>query len=120
MADLLDTLPKRIKVGSFTFAVERVASSHPDLQQDLGACWGLTQFQRPRILLDDSMPLDRLVNTVWHEVNHAINHSYGIQDGCDEESIACQSANGWMQVNLDNPKLEQWLHRAWRELRKAR
>lgn len=120
MGDLLATLPKSVKVGSFTFTLTRVDSAHPDLQQDVGACWGLTLFSRCRILLDESMPLDRLVNTLWHEINHAINHSYGVHDGAEEETVATQNANGWMQVSLDNPKLEQWFHRAWRELRKAR
>lgn len=117
MSDLRATLPKKIKVGSFTFRLELVPTGSPDLGENN---YGMTIFDGCRIVIDDSLALDRLVNTVIHEVNHAVNHSYGVTDGAEEETIATQTANGWMQVMLDNPKLELWLHRAWRELRKTR
>jgi hypothetical protein len=117
MKFLVEKLPQRVKVGSYTFSIDLVPSGTPSLGEDN---YGMTLFDSCRIFLDDGLSFDRLVNTVLHEVSHAVNHTYGISDGAEEETIATQSANGWMQVLLDNPKLELWLHQAWRELRKTR
>jgi len=91
MNDLIAKLPARVKVGSFTFAIHLVQSGAPDL----GENYGMTFFDDCRILLDGESTLDRFVNTLIHEIGHAVNHSYGIADGAEEEeTIACQSANG--------------------------
>jgi hypothetical protein len=121
----VERLPKRLRIGSFTFKLLLVAKDHPDLngEDDEGepySCLGLTDAETTRILMATDSEFDQFVNTLIHEIGHAINHSYGIHGGEEEEHITTQSANGWMQVNLDNPRLENWLHAAWRALRKTR
>lgn len=116
-ATMKDKMPKRIKVGSFTYRLHLVPTGDDGLG---GENYGMTDLENSQIFFDDSISLERLANTMLHELQHAINNSYGINNGAKEEAIATQTANGWMQVNLDNPKLELWLHRLWRELRKAR
>lgn len=118
MSDLLDParLPKRLKVGGYRFKLEFVEADHNDVVDSYGA----TFFQTGRIVISEGLSLQNLVNTLLHEVQHCINNSYGVDDGADEEHSTTQSANGWQQVYVDNPKLELWLHRAYRELRKAK
>lgn len=117
MSDLYATLPKRLKIGPFTYRVEAVASGHELLGENN---YGMTVFDKTIIFLDNKMGSDQLLNTLIHEVSHAVHQAYGIADGSDEETIATQSANGWMQVYLDNPKLLQWITRAVKEVRKTR
>lgn len=121
MADVFALLPRRIKVGSYSYVVRVVLGSHPELENGAAdGAWGITDLNAHRIYLNKDMALDRAANVVWHEITHAINAEYGITDGAREERVTELGSNGWMQVNLDNPRLEQWLHRAWQSLRKAR
>ena len=125
MSDLTsyDRLPKRLKIGGYTFKLlveETTAEILNPPDEESGEpehLFGCTDTNKGRIHLDGKSEFEQFVNTLIHEIGHAINYVYGITDGADEEHITTQSANGWMQVNRDNPKLELWLHRAYRQLR---
>jgi hypothetical protein len=116
MNDLAEKLPKKVKVGAYTYALQRVPNDNTELEGN----YGMTLLEAGRVLFAADIPFERLVNTVLHEIGHCINHNYGVEDRAKEEQIATQSANGWQQVYLDNPKLEMWLHKSYRELRKTR
>lgn len=113
---LLEQVPKRVKVGGYRFALDLVDKTDPDLAGDNGS----TEFDSLRCAVDRNLPFQNIVNTIIHELNHAINHVYGVKDGSSEEEIACQHANGWLALRIDNLKLDAWLNRAVRELRKSK
>ena len=49
------------------------------------------------------------VDTLIHEINHAIYFAYGLQDKDKEERIVSTFATAWVQVFRDNPCLVEWL-----------
>lgn len=117
MNDLYSSLPKRVKVGPYTYRIIPAPAGSPGLGENN---YGMTVFDIATIYLDENMDAARLLNTTIHEIGHAINQAYGVVDGVEEETVATQSANGWMQVYIDNPRLLQWIQRAVREVRKSR
>lgn len=59
-----------------------------------------------------------MVDTVLHEVTHAIYWAYVIEDKDEEERIVTTMARAWTQVWRDNPDLLGWLGLAMMEVRK--
>lgn len=51
------------------------------------------------------------VNTILHELGHAIVHTFGIKfkDDDQEEEIVNSMASGYMTVFRDNPALVKWI-----------
>jgi hypothetical protein len=115
--DLRELLPRQVKVGGYTFRLTRVKPGEDDFEDDER---GSVNFEQCHMKFDETLSLQVLVNTLIHELQHAINNVYAITDGAQEEHVAEQSGNGWSQVWKDNPRLWSWLTRAWRELRKER
>jgi hypothetical protein len=50
-----------------------------------------------------------IVDTVLHEINHAIFWAYLLRDNDDEERTVATIATGWTQVFRDNPALLAWI-----------
>ncbi len=52
----------------------------------------------------------KVLDTVLHEVNHAIFWAYGIEAQCDNEERLCgMLATAWTQIYRDNPALVRWI-----------
>lgn len=113
---LIARLPKRVSVGSYTFSMALVDPGMQPLDGDLGC----TTFDPFCILLNEEQSLQGLMNTVLHELQHCINHVYGLEDGVEEEAIARQSANGWQALLIDNPSVSKWLHDSAAFIRRRR
>lgn len=119
MTEIEAKLPTKIKVGGEVFSVEWVEKD--TLKSDEGlASNGLTDLDNNIIQLEKGQTLQRLVDTVRHEVTHAGNSVYGVQDGMTEEDFTERSTKAWNDVFLHNPKLVTWLNLTVRELRRSR
>jgi hypothetical protein len=105
MSDVFHGLPRRIKVGQYTF---RVLIGTPEVYADLDGCDGITDFEKFRITLHEGVALQRAINVVQHELTHAINWVYGIDDGAQEEHITTQHTNGLIELWMSNPKVVNW------------
>jgi hypothetical protein len=105
MSDVYNGLPRRVKIGQYTFRV--LISKHSE-SPDLEHCDGLTDFEKFRIYLDESLPRQRAINVVQHEFTHAINWVYGVDDGAEEEHITTQHTNGLIEMWVSNPKVMNW------------
>lgn len=105
MSDAFVGLPRRIKVGQYTF---RLMVTNPTEQPDLENCDGLTDFNKFHIYLDETMRRQRAINVVQHELIHAINWVYGVNDGAEEEHITTQVTNGLVEMWMSNPKVVNW------------
>ena len=57
------------------------------------------------IRLDPSITRINQIDTLLHEINHAIYWAYGIDDADKEERIVAAFATAWTQVFRDNPAL---------------
>lgn len=119
MSDVVDPyhgLPRRVKIGQYTF---RVIVSNAQDSPDLEGCDGITDFEKFRIYLDETLPFQRAVNVVQHELTHAINWVYGINDGADEEHITTQHTNGLVAMWVSNPKVVNWFVKTLRLMKRA-
>lgn len=113
----LERLPKRVKIGAYTYTIERLTATDTDLGEGND---GITNFDSLRVLIHDTLNFQNVVNTLYHELNHAVNHVFGIDDNSSEEDIATQSANGWLALRIDNPTVDRWINRAIVLLRKRK
>jgi len=116
MSDVYTGLPRRVKIGQYTF---RVIVSNKTDSPDLEGCDGITDFEKFRVYLDESLPLQRAVNVVQHELTHAINWVYGVDDGALEEHITTQHTNGLVEMWMSNPKVVNWFVKQLRALKSA-
>ena len=108
MSNLLDTLPRKWKIGSYTFRVEIVPSTDPRLENNDG----LTVFPHQCVYLDQDMMLTRAAVVVLHEAIHVINWVFGVDDESTEETVTSQVSTGLMAFWRDNPKVMTWLNKA--------
>lgn len=99
-------LPKKIIVGPMTFKVVGITDTKDSVKS----------FEFGRVRLDEQTievyPFwgrERVIETLIHEVTHAIFHVWGIKDEDDQERITTSLAFGWATVIKDNPKLMKFL-----------
>lgn len=115
MSDVFNGLPRRIKVGQYTF---RLAVTNATEQPDLQDRDGLTDFGTFRMYLDETLQRQRAVNVVQHELLHAINWVYGVDDGATEEHITTQVTNGLVELWMSNPKVVNWFVKNLRAMKR--
>ena len=106
--DIFKGLPRKWKVGSYTFKVEVVPHDHPQLNHEND---GLTVFQEEVIYLNESMKPMRAAIVALHEAIHTINWVFGVRDGCEEETVTTQVSTGLMSFWQDNQKVMQWINK---------
>jgi|TARA_R110000787_G_scaffold267595_1_gene373957 hypothetical protein len=93
--------PKKIKVGAYKFKV--VTWDRP-MCHDKDAFGQFLPRQGQIALAPDLYPA-LLLDTLIHEINHAIYFVYNIHDKDEEERTVHTISSGWTQVFMDNPKL---------------
>ena len=94
-------LPDRIKVGPYQFFVRE--HDHAWLQETgmYGSCHVGTLTIDVVTTVDPIMVLDSLI----HEIYHAIYHTFDIEDADNEEKTVTLLSTGFTGVLMDNPKL---------------
>ena len=85
-----------------------------ELPHGLNDAYGLCQPALPALIFYMPQPTQMLVDTVLHEIIHAINRHYACDatDSMTDEQIATRIASGILTVRLQNPKFWSW----WLEL----
>lgn len=93
--------PKVSKVMGKDYVIKFVSTS-PIAHENLGQC----DHKKMLICIEeDQVPVEEL-DTVIHEILHAIWYQMSIGEGpMEEEPIVRRTANGLLQVILDNPAL---------------
>ncbi len=99
---MLDDLPPSIRIGPFDVALEaKDKLSEADE-------WG--DFEVVTIRLKSAQPSPTFaVDTLLHEIYHAIYKWHSLRKHDDEERICSVMATGLTQVLRDNPKLLAWI-----------
>lgn len=118
---LLTTAPRRLALAGKRWALRfeaPPASEDPD-----GDACGLTVYRTLTLYIDPNQPVAELLDTVTHELQHAIAHAYGPFDEETEgvsidEQAATMAGRGWSDLLISNPKLGPWLSRLARASRK--
>lgn len=77
-----------------------------------GESFGDFNYLNMRIRVDENLKGAVLVDTVKHELNHAIWAIYNLKTEKEEEERVCSiMATCWTQIERDNPHLVRWTER---------
>lgn len=99
-------LPEKIKVAGFDIDVE---SWDPE-KADEDRAYGDFSSSKLRIRVDCSVNKYKVLDTIIHEINHAIYWAYGIEDEDKQERLCGAFATAWLQVYRDNSKLIDFIN----------
>jgi len=95
-------LPKHLKVAGHVYTVEWMSRQWKDEMERQGDC--LVSELRIRIAEDE-----RLLETLLHEIGHAIYYEYSLAHVEEEEAINSLYMSGLHQVLKDNPMVVKLL-----------
>lgn len=98
----MGNLPSRVKVG---YAVYDVIAMLPAEIDEVGA--GVCNHRTCVIKIDTTQHWQKQIETLWHEIKHAIHVSVDLGDESKEEDYCSRSAPAEIAVFLDNPSLRQ-------------
>lgn len=106
MKQTVKGLPKKVRVAWADFAIEvaRISEMEDD---NLGLC-------KPRystIYIDTDQSDDAALDTVVHEILHAVWYTQNLNDKAKEEDAVTSLAHGLILLFRDNPKLLDWFVR---------
>ena len=103
-------LPESLVIGAYTYEMNYVDGSLVHELAYFGKCDNNSHVIT--IVLTDS---DRVMNTIIHEVTHAIlyNSAMDKSESVEEEWATTVIANGWSQVYRDNPELLDVFKENW-------
>jgi hypothetical protein len=96
----LEGLPKSLRIGNIQYEILIVRPS-----ENYGRQYGSGWIE----IAEDQGTGVRAVETVIHEITHAIYDAYVIRPEDDEERTVTTLAKGWAQVYYDNPALLRWM-----------
>lgn len=94
-------LPKRVKVAAFDFKIKRFSRNEGTEFNRFGHVNVVTK----RIRIDPTCGRAQVLETLTHELLHAVYWAYGLEEGDKEERIVAAMATGWTQVMRDNPHI---------------
>jgi hypothetical protein len=112
-AEAFDRMPKLVRIGPFDFEIVTWTSLESNAARRYGEC--STQEQKLRICREMSS-CEKLVDTVLHEVLHAIFWAYSIEDGFNEEQTVTRISTAFLSLFRDNPELLLWVNETLRKL----
>ena len=103
-------LPEKLRIGALVYTVAIVDPLTTFERDEWGRCRNITQ----RIELQKDFPCPgRALETLVHEVLHAVYHAFDIpSEDADEETVVTKMAGGLAQVIIDNPALIEWLYQS--------
>lgn len=110
-----ERLPKKLRISAYDFRLELWDSSQAQSTRKFGEFSAIEQ--RITIQAEYASPVT-MVDTLLHEILHAIYWVHGIDDKDEEERIVNTMAVAWTQVWRDNPALLDWLTAIMVEVRK--
>lgn len=104
-------LPKRVKVGTVWYDIVIDNDLISILDKTGHHCFGFTEHQKSRIVLDGTLSPTMLKQTLWHEIGHAVWLLAGGQsiDELDEELVMQHMTPLQLLVLVDNPELVYFL-----------
>lgn len=94
-------LPTSIRVAAYDVKITAWTGDEGTIRQRFGEWSGLSQ----EIRLDVTRDPVKQVDTLLHELNHAIYWAYGIEDEDNEERLCAILSTAYTQVFRDNPQV---------------
>jgi hypothetical protein len=105
MNDHFSFIPNILKIAGYEVQVEEYERHHADARNNYGEFSDVEL----KIRITNSGFKHRDLDTMIHEINHAIWWSYGIENGDKEERIVGMMSTAWAQIYLDNPWLVSYI-----------
>lgn len=91
-----------LRVAVFPYTLKRMC----DLEAGAKARWGEHASMTSTISYQQSFPnAEKFIDTLLHEIGHAIWWAYGMEEDDNEERIVRAFATAWVQIYQDNPWL---------------
>lgn len=115
MADkktLRDLMPKKIKVSAFDFDILEWDRNDAASRNRFGEFCALSGVIRIDTAISDKY---KILDTLMHEIYHAIWFSYGIYDDDKEERVVSALSTAMVQVLRDNPDLRNFINHCLKE-----
>lgn len=110
-----DRLPKKLRISAYDFRVDLWDAPQAQNAHRYGECSSIEQ----RITIQaEFATLVKMIDTLLHEIGHALYWAYGVEDDDKEERIVSAMGTAWTQLWRDNPALLDWLSAAMAEVRK--
>lgn len=98
-------LPEVIKVACFDVKIE----DWKPISAAASSRFGEFSCLESLIRIDTSIDRIKVIDTLLHEICHAIYWAYGIEDGDKEERVVGFFATAWTQIYRDNPHLLEYI-----------
>jgi hypothetical protein len=98
--------PRSVRVGPYDIAVIAETATWAAANAKFGEFSAIEQVIR----FDGEMPsAAKMLDTVVHEIFHAIFWAYGIEDEDKEERTVSSMATGWAAFMRDNLAFNTWM-----------
>lgn len=94
-------LPKKIKIAGYDIDVVRYEGSAARASEVFGEFSCIENV----IYIDTTIKDIQILDTLIHEINHAIYWIYSLEDEDEEERTVSVLSTAWVQVYRDNPEL---------------
>lgn len=112
MSDFMLRLPVAVRVGPFDLTV-KICEAADFTEREGETTEGEWSDRDHLIRLRDTHPSAlSLMDTLLHEIGHAIYDIYRLTDDDDQERIVATMATAWTQIFRDNPALLNWMNDA--------
>ena len=98
-------LPSSIRVGAYDIEVQWWRPVYANDRERFGE---FSQYEQA-IRIDRGLKPQKLLDTVLHELNHAVYWIYGLKDEDEEERVVQVYATAWTQIWRDNPDFHEWV-----------
>lgn len=102
----IEALPATIRIAGYDFNLEKWTHQQAAGANRYGEFSSLEQTIRIQL---DMPSRFKAVDTMLHEISHALFWAYGIADEDKEERIVAALGSAWMALHRDNPWLAKWL-----------
>lgn len=99
-------LPTHLLIGPYRWEVRLISSELASAKKVFGLCDVDTRI----ISIDESLSPDKLLDTVLHEILHAVYYTQNLLPSRDEEYTVTSLSRGLTAVLLLNPSLSSFIH----------
>lgn len=101
----MSKLPNSVRVGAFDFRIEDWSPTAAHAERKFGDFCSLQCLIR----VDSSVNPMKVLDTLIHEINHAIYWAYCLEAQDNEERTVGTMSTAWVQVYRDNPDLIRFI-----------
>lgn len=112
--------PTKVWVGTCEYTFDFALPDDPRLIVRGKISDGVTDVEEQSILIAAHLDDRKLMEIAWHEVTHAVDWVYDIEDGAREETIARRHGIAWSQFWFDNPRFVRWYSYLANKIKRAR